>query len=214
MPRVRVHGFGMSVDGYGAGINQSLDDPLGVGGTAMFEWAFATRTFQAMHGAGGGATGIDDDFVARGFTNIGAWILGRNMFGPVRGPWPDNAWKGWWGEDPPYHTPVFILTHYPRAPIVMAGGTTFHFVTGGIEAALRMAREAAKDKDVRIGGGVATVQAYLRARFIDEMHVAISPVVLGSGEGLFSGLDLVSLGYRCTEHVSTPAAMHVVLSRA
>jgi dihydrofolate reductase len=213
MPRVRVHGFSMSVDGYGAGVNQSLENPLGIGGMALHEWAFATRTFQQMHGTGGGATGIDDDFAARGFNNIGAWILGRNMFGPIRGPWPDDAWKGWWGDNPVYHVPVFVLTHHPRASIVMAGGTTFHFVTGGIEVALKMAREAANDKDVRIGGGVATVQAYLRAKLIDEMHVAISPVALGAGEALFRGLDLVSLGYRCTEHVSTPAAMHIVLSR-
>ena len=213
MHSVRVHGFSMSIDGYGAGVNQSLENPLGVGGMALHEWAFATRTFQQMHGTGGGATGIDDDFAARGFANIGAWILGRNMFGPIRGPWPDDAWKGWWGDNPVYHVPVFVLTHHPRASIVMAGGTTFHFVTGGIEVALKMAREAANDKDVRIGGGVATVQAYLRAKLIDEMHVAISPVVLGAGEALFSGLDLVSLGYRCTEHVSTPAALHVVLSR-
>jgi dihydrofolate reductase len=213
MHSVRVHGFSMSIDGYGAGVNQSLENPLGVGGMALHEWAFATRTFQQMHGTGGGATGIDDDFAARGFANIGAWILGRNMFGPIRGPWPDDAWKGWWGDNPVYHVPVFVLTHHPRASIVMAGGTTFHFVTGGIEVALKMAREAANDKDVRVGGGVATVQAYLRAKLIDEMHVAISPVVLGAGEALFSGLDLVSLGYRCTEHVSTPAALHVVLSR-
>jgi dihydrofolate reductase len=214
MPRVRVHGFSMSVDGYGAGVNQSLENPLGVGGMALHAWAFATRTFQQMHGDGDGATGIDNDFAARGFINIGAWILGRNMFGPIRGPWPDDAWKGWWGDNPVYHVPVFVLTHHPRASIVMAGGTTFHFVTSGIETALKMAREAANDKDVRIGGGVATVQAYLRAKLIDEMHVAISPVVLGSGEALFGGLDLVSLGYRCTEHVSTPAATHIVLSRA
>jgi dihydrofolate reductase len=214
MPRLRIHGFGISVDGFGAGLTQSLDQPMGVGGMALHEWVFGTRMFHQMLGREGGTTGVDNDFAERGFANIGAWILGRNMFGPLRGAWPDDAWKGWWGDNPPYHVPVFVLTHHPRAPIAMAGGTTFHFVTAGIEAALNMAREAAGDKDVRVGGGVATIRAYLRARRIDEMHLAVSPVVLGSGEALFTGLDLVSLGYRCSEHVATPAATHIILTRA
>lgn len=214
MPRLRANAFGISVDGFGAGLNQTLDHPMGVGGMALHEWVFPTRMFQQMFGREGGTTGVDNDFAERGFANIGAWILGRNMFGPVRGPWPDDAWKGWWGDNPPYHVPVFVLTHHPRASIEMAGGTTFHFVTDGIETALKMARDAARGKDVRVGGGAATIRAYLRARLIDEMHLAVSPVVLGAGEALFTGLDLVSLGYRCTEHVATPAATHIILTRA
>jgi dihydrofolate reductase len=214
MTRLRVHAFAMSVDGYGAGPHQDLANPLGVGGIALHQWAFATRTFQKLHGKDGGANGPDDDFVARGFVGIGAWIIGRNMFGPIRGPWADDAWKGWWGENPPYHVPVFVLTHHPRQSITMAGGTTFHFVTDGIQAALKRATEAANGQDIRLGGGVATTQAYLRARLIDEMHVAIAPVLLGSGEQLFAGLDLISLGYRCTEHLATPGATHVVLTRS
>jgi dihydrofolate reductase len=213
MSKLRVHAFAVSIDGYGAGVNQSLDNPLGIGGTGLHEWAFATQTFKKMIGSDGGTTGADDEFVARGFSNIGAWIMGRNMFEPFRGPWPDDAWKGWWGDDPPYHAPVFVLTHHPRASITMAGGTTFHFVTDGVQAALRRATEAATGQDIRLGGGVATVQQYLRAKLIDEMHLAIAPVLLGCGESLFAGLDLVSLGYRCTEHVSTPGATHVVLTR-
>jgi dihydrofolate reductase len=180
---------------------------------ALHDWAFATRTFQRMFGNEGGATGTDDDFAARGFANIGAWILGRNMFGPVRGPWTDETWKGWWGDNPPYHRPVFVLTHHPRAPIVMQGGTTFEFVTEGIHAALQRAAAAADGKDVGLGGGVATIRQYLRAGLIDEMHLAISPVLLGSGEHLFGGIDLLHLGYRCAEHVTTPKATHVVLER-
>lgn len=213
MAKVRVNAFSISIDGYGAGPRQSLENPLGVGGLALHEWAFATKTFQRMFGREGGATGIDDDFAARSFENVGAWILGRNMFGPIRGPWPDDTWRGWWGDTPPYHVPVFILTHYPRQSIVMQGGTTFHFVTDGIHAALERATQAAAGKDIRIGGGVATIQQYLRAGLIDEMHVAISPVLLGSGERLFETLDLVALGYRCTEHVAAPNATHFVLSR-
>ena len=213
MPKIRVNAFSISIDGFGAGPRQSLENPLGVGGLALHEWAFATRTFQRMFGQEGGATGIDDDFAARSFENVGAWILGRNMFGPVRGPWPDESWKGWWGDTPPYHVPVFVLTHHPRESIVMQGGTTFHFVTDGMEAALERAAAAAAGKDVRIGGGVATIKQYLRAKLIDEMHVAISPTLLGSGEHLFEGIDLVALGYRCTAHVATPHAMHLVLSR-
>jgi dihydrofolate reductase len=214
MSRLRVLSFSISLDGFGAGPHQDLNNPLGVGGTALHEWAFATRTFQQMFGKEGGTAGIDDDFAARGFKNIGAWILGRNMFGPIRGPWPDNTWKGWWGDDPPYHTPVFVLTHYPRESITMSGGTTFYFVTEGIHAALERAVDAAQGQDVRVGGGVATIQQFLRAALIDDMHLAISPVLLGSGEHLFGGIDLPKLGYQCTEHVPTPNATHVILARS
>jgi dihydrofolate reductase len=213
MPKLRVHAFGISIDGYGAGISQSLENPLGIGGLALHDWVFPTRTFQRMSGKEGGTTGIDDDFAARGFENIGAWIIGRNMFGPVRGPWPDEAWKGWWGENPPFHTPVFVLTHHARAHLSMAGQTSFHFVTEGIHAAEQCARAAAAGKDVRIGGGVATIQQFLRVGLIDEIHLAISPILLGSGEPLFANLDVRKLGYECTEHVSTPKATHVVLRK-
>jgi dihydrofolate reductase len=213
MTKLRVHAFSISIDGYGAGPDQNLENPLGRGGPTLHEWAFATRTFQKMFGSDGGTTGVDDDFAARGFTNIGAWILGRNMFGPIRGSWPDDQWKGWWGEEPPYHVPVFVLTHHPRASITMAGGTTFHFVTDGIENALKRARESARGHDVRLGGGVATIRQYLRAGLIDEMHLVIAPTLLGSGEHLFANLDGVALGYRCSEHISTANATHVVLTR-
>jgi dihydrofolate reductase len=215
MSKVRVAAFGMSIDGFGAGPRQSIDDPLGVRGPELMKWFFPTRTFQRMHGAGGdaGQTGLDDDFAARSFENVGAWILGRNMFGPIRGPWPDDAWKGWWGEEPPYHVQVFVLTHHPRPSFTMKGDTTFHFVTEGIQAALDRAREAAQGRDVRIGGGVATVRAYLQAGLIDELHLAQSPVLLGEGEPLLAGIDLPALGYACTEHVATPNAMHVVLTK-
>ncbi len=212
-PKLRIHCFAISLDGYGAGPNQSLDDPLGVGGMALHEWAFATRTFCRMFGRDGGTTGIDDEFAARGFDGIGAWILGRNMFGPVRGPWSDDSWKGWWGDNPPYHVPVFVLTHYPRPSIAMDGGTTFHFVTDGIEDALRRATDAADGRDIRLGGGVATIRQYLQAGLIDEMHAAISPTLLGSGEPLLAGLDLPKLGYRCSRHVPTPNVTHVVLTK-
>ena len=213
MPRLRVQSFSVSLDGYGAGPNQDLNNPLGVGGMALHEWAFATRTFQKMHGKDGGAPGIDEDFAARGFENIGAWILGRNMFGPVRGPWLDDAWKGWWGDNPPYHVPVFVLTHHAPASIEMNGGTTFHFVTDGIHAALERAVDAANGKDVRVGGGVATVRQYLRAGLIDEMHLAMSPLLLGSGEILFEGIDAATLGYQCREHVSTPKVTHFIVTK-
>ena len=214
MPKLRVQGFSISLDGYGAGPGQSLENPLGVGGMALHQWVLPTRTFQTMlFGKEAGTTGPDDDFAARGVANLGAWILGRNMFGPVRGPWPDDSWKGWWGDNPPYHVPVFVLTHHPRASITMAGGTTFHFVTDGIEAALERATEAAGGKDIRLGGGVATIREYLSAGLIDEMHLAISPVLLGAGEHLLGSIDLTRLGFECTEHVPTASATHVVLTR-
>jgi dihydrofolate reductase len=211
--KLRVHCFSVSLDGFGAGPNQDLENPLGIGGMALHEWVFPTRTFQKMIGEDGGTTGIDDDFAARGLEGIGAWILGRNMFGPIRGPWPDEAWKGWWGETPPYHTSVFVLTHHARPSLTMDGGTTFHFVTGGIHEALSLAREASKNKDVRLGGGAATIRQYLQAGLVDLVHVALSPVLLGTGEPLFAGIDLLRLGYRCSEHVAAPKATHVVLTK-
>jgi len=214
MTKLRVDCFSVSIDGYGAGPDQALEHPMGLGGMALHEWVFPTRFFQAMIGKDGGTTGIDEDFAARGMAGIGAWILGRNMFGPIRGSWTDDAWKGWWGDNPPYHTPVFVLTHHARPPIEMEGGTTFHFVTDGIHAALERAREAAGTRDVRVGGGTATIRQYLEAGLIDSMHLVISPVLLGAGENLLAGLDLVQLGYRCSEHVSSEAAMHVVLTKA
>ena len=214
MAKLRVHSFAISLDGYGAGPNQDRDNPLGVGGVALHEWAFLTRTFQQLHGKDGGATGIDDDFIARGFDNIGAWIVGRNMFGPIRGPWPDDTWKGWWGDNPPFHTPVFVLTNHPRASIDTRGGTTFHFVTDGIHAALEQAVHLADGQDVRLGGGVATIRQYLRAGLIDEMHLGMSPILLGSGECLLEGMNLPKLGYQCTAHVATPRALHFVITRS
>jgi dihydrofolate reductase len=212
-PLLRVNCFALSLEGFGAGPHQDQKNPLGVGGTHLHEWFYPTRTFQAMYGIKEGTTGIDDDFARRGTENIGAWVMGRNMFGPIRGAWPDDAWKGWWGNNPPYHVPVFILTHHPRESIEMEGGTTFHFVTDGIGEALKRARQAAGSKDVRLGGGVGTIRQYLQAGLIDEMHLAISPVLLGSGEHLLSGLDLLALGYRVAERVASEAATHVVLRR-
>ena len=214
MSKLRVNCFSLSIDGYGAGPHQDLENPIGVGGTEFHTWLFGSRTFNAVvMDESGGETGVDDDYVARGFANVGAWILGRNMFGPVRGAWPEEAWDGWWGPNPPYHTSVFVLTHYPRPPLTMEGGTTFHFVTDGIQAALDRAREAAGGKDIRLGGGVATIRQYLEAGLVDEMHLAIAPVLLGSGEHLLSGLDLKGLGFTCTEHVPSGHATHVVLAR-
>lgn len=214
MSRLRVESFTISLDGFGAGAEQDLNNPLGLGGTALHGWAIPTRTFQKnLFGNDGGESGVDEDFAARGFENVGAWIMGRNMFGPVRGPWPDESWRGWWGDNPVYHMPVFVLTHHARAPLVMEGGTTFHFVTEGPEVALKLAREAAGGKDVRVGGGVNVIQQYLRLRLIDEMHIAISPVLLGAGERLLEGLDLCALGYTCTKHLASPKATHVVLTR-
>ena len=215
MSKLRVESFSMSIDGFSAGPNQNLENPLGVGGSALHEWVFPTATIQQMlFGKQGGTIGIDNDLAARGFNNLGAWILGRNMFGPIRGPWPDGSWKGWWGDNPPYHTPVFVLTHHARDPIIMEGGTTFHFIREGIYVALDRAKEAANGLDVRLGGGVASIQQYLKARLIDELHIAIAPILLGSGEKLFSDFDLLSLGYQCVEHVATNKAMHVFLKRA
>jgi dihydrofolate reductase len=213
MTKLRVRNFSISLDGYGAGPNQDLANPLGVEGRTLHQWLVATRTFQRMIGKEGGATGVDDDFAASGFVDVGAWILGRNMFGPVRGAWPDDTWKGWWGANPPYHAPVFVLTHYARPSIPMDGGTVFHFVTDGIQAAVQRATQVAQGLDVQIGGGVETIREYLRAALIDELHLAISPVLLGSGEHLFSGIDAPKLGYRCTKHVATAQATHLVLTR-
>ena len=214
MSRLRVESFTISLDGFGAGPDQDLENPLGVGGTSLHGWALPTRTFQQhLFGNETGETGLDEEYAVRGFRNIGAWILGRNMFGPVRGPWPDESWRGWWGENPVYHVPVFVLTNYARAPLVMEGGTTFHFVTEGPVVALELARGAAGEKDVRVGGGVNVIQQYLRHSLIDEMHIAISPVLLGSGERLFEGVDLPALGYACVKHEASARATHVILSR-
>ena len=214
MTRVRVAGFTISLDGYGAGPNQDINNPLGLGGTELHQWLMPTRTMQrAVFGNDDGTTGVDDEFAARGFQNVGAWILGRNMFGPIRGDWPDTHWKGWWGDNPPYHVPVFVLTHHARPTLAMEGGTTFHFITGGIREALDRAREAAGGKDVRIGGGAATIRQYLREGLIDELHIAISPVLLGMGESLYEGLNLRALGYECVEFVASEKATHVVLRR-
>jgi dihydrofolate reductase len=213
MSKLRILSFSISVDGYGAGPNQSVQEPLGVGGEDLHGWLVRTRTFQKTYGKDGGETGVDDDFAARGFENVGAWILGRNMFGPVRGAWPDNSWKGWWGENPPYHSDVFVLTHHARAPISMQGGTTFHFVTDGIEAALERAKAAAQGRDVRLGGGASVIRQYLQARLVDEMHLAVSPMLLGSGEHLLAGLDLLALGYTCSRAVNGESASHYVITK-
>ena len=213
MSRVIVSGFSLSIDGYGAGPDQSREDPLGKRGETLHTWMFGTRMFQRMLGKDGGSEGVDNDYATRSMDGFGAFILGRNMFGPVRGDWPDETWKGWWGDNPPYHAPTFVLTHHRRDPLVMEGGTVFHFVTDGIEAALERARSAAGDRNVKIGGGVSTVRQYLQAGVIDELHFAVSPVVLGSGEAMFAGLDLPALGYRVVGHEATDAATHVRLAR-
>ncbi len=213
MAKLRTHNFSISLDGYGAGPNQSRDNPLGVGGENLHDWVIATRTWRRMHGEKGGARGIDNDFAARESVNVGAWIMGRNMFGPIRGPWTDEDWKGWWGDDPPFRAPVFVLTHHSRNSMTMDGGTSFHFVTDGIHAALQRASEAAEGKDVLLGGGVSTIQQYLKEKLIDEMHLAISPILLGSGEHLLIGIDAPQLGYRCTEHVPSANVTHVVLTK-
>ena len=213
MSRLRVEGFSISLDGFGAGLDQSLENPIGVGGMDLHRWIFETDTFQQMIAGKSGVKNVDDEFAARGFRNIGAGIMGRNMFDPGRGPW-DESWKGWWGDNPPYHAPVFVLTHHARESIPMDGGTTFHFITGGIHEALDKAREAAGDKDIRLSGGVSTVRQYLQEGLVDELHLAMSPVLLGSGENLFTGINLVELGYQCVEHVPSELATHVVLRKA
>jgi dihydrofolate reductase len=211
--KLRVLSFAISIDGFGAGPNQDLENPLGVRGPELMEWLFKTRLFEKVHGQGGGETGVDNRIAEQGFAGIGAWIIGRNMFGPVRGPWPDESWRGWWGEEPPYHTPVFVLTNHQRAPLQMAGGTEFRFVTTGIHAALEQARAAADGRDVRLGGGVATIRQYLRAALVDELHLAIRPVLLGSGEHLLNGIDLRAAGYECAEYVAGERATHVFLRK-
>jgi len=213
MSRLRVLSFALSLDGYGAGPDQDLQHPLGVNGHDMMQWFFPTRTWRRMQGQDGGETGVDDAMAGASFEGIGAWILGRNMFGPVRGPWPDDRWKGWWGEEPPYRVPVFVLTHYARAPLAMKGGTEFRFVTDGIHAALAQAKAAAGGRDVRLGGGVATVREYLRAGLVDDLHLAIAPVLLGSGEPLMHGVDLRALGYECANVVAGERATHVFLEK-
>ncbi len=221
MSKLRVNAFSISIDGYGAGPDQGLENPMGVGGMALHQWVLGTKTFREMHADFAGSLigeepardDVDDQFAARSFEDLGAWIMGRNMFAPSRGAWPDDGWKGWWGDNPPYHVPVFVLTHHARAPLTMEGGTTFHFVTDGIHAALERAKEAARGKDIRLGGGAATIRQYLAAGLVDELHLAISPVLLGRGEHLLVGIDLVRLGYKCTEHVSTSHATHVVLAK-
>ena len=213
MSKVRVAAFAISLDGFGAGPDQSLANPLGVRGPELMGWFFPTNTFQKMHGAGEGTTGVDDTVALKSFENVGAWILGRNMFGPVRGPWPDDEWKGWWGDNPPYHMPVFVLTHHAREPLAMEGGTTFHFVTDGIESALAQAKEAARGKDVRIGGGVETIREYLEAGLIDELHLALSPVLLGQGEPLLSGIDMTALGYGKPQVTAGENAVHYTITK-
>jgi dihydrofolate reductase len=212
--RLLVRSFALSLDGYGAGPQQSLENPLGARGPELMEWFFQTEVWKRMHGLPGeGEKGTDNAFAERGFQNIGAWILGRNMFGPVRGPWPDESWKGWWGDEPPYRVPVFVLTHHARKPLEMKGGTVFHFVTDGIHAALERARAAARGRDVRLGGGVATIRQYLEAGLVDEMHLALRPVLLGAGEHLMQGLDLRALGYACAEWAAGERATHAVLRK-
>jgi dihydrofolate reductase len=213
MSKLRVSSFAVSIDGFGAGANQDLENPIGVGGLALMDWFFPTRTWQHMHGNQGGETGVDDGIAAQGLAGLGAWILGRNMFGPIRGPWPDNNWRGWWGEEPPYRTPVFVLTHHARPPLKMAGGTEFQFVTDGIHAALQRAKDAAGNRDVRVGGGVSAIRQYLRAGLIDELHLAIRPVLLGVGEALWAGIDLPALGYESVKSVAGERATHVFLRK-
>jgi dihydrofolate reductase len=213
MSKVRVQSFAVSIDGFGAGPNQDPQNPLGVNGPELMEWFLHTRVWRRMHGLPDGETGVENDIAEQGFANIGAWILGRNMFGPVRGPWPDESWRGWWGDEPPYHTPVFVLTHHARAPLRMNGGTEFRFVTAGIHAALEQAREAAAGADIRIGGGVSTIRQYLRERLIDELHLAMRPVLLGSGEHLFNAINMRALGYECVSTVTGERATHVFLRK-
>ncbi|HEV3018425.1 MAG TPA: dihydrofolate reductase family protein [Burkholderiaceae bacterium] len=214
MSKLRVQSFAISIDGFGAGLNQDLQNPLGVRGPELMEWFFQTRLWRRTHGLDDGESGVDNGIAEQSLAGLGAWILGRNMFGPVRGPWPDDSWKGWWGDEPPYHTPVFVLTHHARSPLSMAGGTEFRFVTEGIHAALEQAKAAAGGRDIRIGGGVSTIRQYLRAGLIDELHLAIRPVLLGAGEHLLNGIDLRALGYDCVRSVAGERATHVFLRRA
>jgi dihydrofolate reductase len=215
MSRLLVLAYTISLDGYGAGPHQSMKEPLGVGGEELHDWLVNTPTFKRLYGgASAGERDIDDEYAARAMSGIGAWILGRNMFGPVRGPWPDESWRGWWGKNPPYHSPAFVLTHHPRSPAEMEGGTTFHFVTEGIEVALERAREAAGDRDIRLLGGASTIRQYLQTRLVDEMHLAVAPILLGSGEHLFMGLDLPALGYKSSRSEATARATHYIISRA
>lgn len=213
MSKVRVAAFSISIDGFGAGPRQDLQNPLGVRGLELHGWHFRTEVFKKMHGESGGNTGIDNDFAVQSFENVGAWILGRNMFGPVRGPWKDDSWKGWWGDNPPYHTPVFVLTHHARSSLTMEGGTTFHFVTHGLEAALKRAKEEAKGKDVRIGGGVSVIRQYLMADKVDEMHLVVSPVLLGEGEHLFAGINFSRLGFTPFKTISGENATHFLIGK-
>ena len=213
MPRLLVRAFTISLDGYGAGPRQSMEEPLGVGGENLHDWLVSTQTFKRMQGREGGTTGLDEDIAARSMTGFGAWILGRNMFAPSRGPWPDDSWRGWWGANPPYHAPTFVLTHYPRPPLEMEGGTVFHFVTDGIHAALERAQAAAGSQDIRLLGGAETIRQYLQAGLVDEMHIAVSPMLLGSGEHLMAGLDLPALGYRCTQCVPSEKAAHYTIAK-
>jgi dihydrofolate reductase len=214
MPKLRVLSFSLSLDGFGAGPDQDLEHPLGVNGPDLMEWFFQTRVWQETHGQPGGETGVDNEIAERAFHGIGAWILGRNMFGPVRGPWPNLEWKGWWGDEPPYHVPTFVLTHHARPPLPMKGGTEFRFVTGGIHAALEQARAAAGDRDIRIGGGVSTIRQYIRAGLVDDMHLAVRPVLLGTGEHLFHDIDMRALGYEVAERVNGERATHVFIRRS
>jgi dihydrofolate reductase len=213
MSKLKVRSFSISMDGFGAGPNQNLENPLGEGGMKIHDWVFPTKSCQEMHGQGGGESGVDNDFVEEGFQNIGAWILGRNMFGPIRGEWTNEEWKGWWGTNPPYHCPVYVLTNHARASITMEGGTVFHFVTEGIHKALELAKKSAGDKDIRLGGGVSTIRQYLQEKLIDELHLAVAPVLLGRGESLLSGIDLPALGYEITRHKTSQLAMHIVITK-
>jgi len=214
MGKVKVAAFSVSLDGYGAGPDQSRENPLGRRGEELHEWIFPTRMFQKIYGKGEGTEETDNEFAERSFENLGAWIMGRNMFGPIRGPWQNDEWKGWWGENPPYHVPIFVLTHHPKEPLIMKGETVFHFVTDGIESALEKARRAANGKDIRIGGGASTIRQFLKAGYIDEIHLAFSPVFLGSGEHLFDGIDLAKLGFRLTQTAYGKNAVHVILEKS
>jgi len=214
MTKVKVAAFSVSLDGFGAGLEQSLGNPLGVRGEELHPWIVTTKMFHRMGNKDGGTEGVDNDFAEKSMQNIGAWIMGRNMFGPVRGTWMDNEWKGWWGEQPPYHVPVFVLTHHARKPIEMKGGTTFHFITGGIDVAMQEARKVTNGKDIRIGGGVSTIRQFLQAGYIDEIHIAVSPVFLGSGEHLFSGLDMSALGFNKVQKINGEEATHIILTKS